>query len=449
MALFKKRGSRLAVGLTAISLLALAGCSTTDAATPGSSTNSSDSASNAEVVTVQVMYASNEFTQDMIDAFEAENPDIKIEFIEYDQTRLNASLTAGDAPDIVRGSPSANLFARGLATPLDDYLASSTVLSADDLLPVNNLWRWDGSTRGSGSYYGIIKDWSADTAVWQNEELMRSAGVEPFSTTEPASWDEILDAAKALKKAGVEYPLGLEWQWGTTTIFQTMIVQQGGTFFNDDLSVVNFSTPEATRAMEWLVDYASSGVGVTSANPLADGWDGPTFIAGNMGMTMTGYWMAGSLAGDDAAAVRDGVSLIPTPTWGPAMSAVAGGVGAWIPAQSEHKDQAWRVMEFFMAGQPAVDRAASGWGLPVLKSLWDQLPTGLPFQAQAAETAKLDADAVISLPDSPYMDAAVFMGALDAAVMSVVNGDATVSSALATLQDEVNKALAQGKDQLG
>ena len=65
-----------------------------------------------------------------------------------DQTRLNASLTAGDPPDLVRGSPNPNLFARGLAEPLDDFIAESEIITADDLLPVNDLWRWDGSTSG-------------------------------------------------------------------------------------------------------------------------------------------------------------------------------------------------------------------------------------------------------------------------------------------------------------
>ncbi len=106
-------------------------------------------------------------------------------------------------------------------------------------------------------------------------------------------------------------------------------------------------------------------------------------------------------------------------------------------------------LEYFFGGQPAVDRATSGWGLPSLASLWDKLPSDFPFQVDAAVTAKAEGDAVQTLPDSPYMDAAVFVAELDSAVMSVANGNATTDEALATLQSNLNDTLAQGKDQLG
>ncbi|GAA2026113.1 hypothetical protein GCM10009819_06560 [Agromyces tropicus] len=401
------------------------------------------------VTTVTVMYQSNEFTPEMIEAFEADNPDITIDFIEFDQTRLNASLTAGDPPDLVRGSPNPNLFAKGLATSLDDYVADSEVISEDDLLPVNDLWRWDGSTSGEGDLYGVIKDWSADTSLWQNTALFESAGVEPLSTTEVSDWDTVLDKAEELKAAGVEYPLGLEWQWGTTTLFTTMIAQQGGEIYNDDLTAVDFDTPEAERAMQWLVDYGTSGVGVTSLNPLPDGQDGPAFQSGRMAMTMTGYWMGGMLVGDDGAAVRDTAQLVPTPTFGERIASVAGGVGGWIPSASDSKDQAWRVLEYFMGGEPAVERSESGWGLPALESLWGNLPSEYPFQVEAAETAKLEADAVTTLPTSPYMDGAVFVSALDRESVAAIKGEKTVKQALADLEAELNDTLAQGKDQLG
>ena len=314
---------------------------------------------------------------------------------------------------------------------------------------MNDLWRWDGKTRGKGKYYGLIKDWSADTSIWQNTALLKKAGIEPLSTTEPTDWDTILADAKKLKTAGVKYPLGLEWQWGETALLTTMIAQQGGELFNSNLTKINLKTPEAKRAFDWLVDYGKSGVGPTTANPLPDGSDVSTFAAGNMGMSMTGYWMGGQFTAADSAGVRDTVSMIPTPTWGKRIAAVAGGVGAWIPSASKHKDAAWKVLEYFIGGAPAVERSKSGWGLPAFQSKMANLPTQYPFQVSAAKTAALEATAVKTLPDSPYMDGAVFVSDLDAALMSVLNGKATDDQALADLQSKLNAALAQGKDQLG
>ncbi|MFH8252982.1 ABC transporter substrate-binding protein [Microbacterium sp. B2969] len=433
------RWTRGALAILGVGAVALTGC------TAGGGGGSAS----AGETTVTVMYQSNEFSKDDIAAFEKANPGIKIDFIEYDETRLNAMLTAGDPPDFVRGSPSANLFARGLAAPLDDYLAESDVLKKDDLLPVNDAWRWDGKTRGEGKLYGVIKDFSPDTTVWVNTALLAQAGVEVPSATEPMSWDDLLADAVKLKAAGIAYPLGIEWQWGVSSLFQTMILQQGGTVYNDDMTKVDLATPEAERALQWLTDYGTAGVGPTSLNPLADGWDLPVYSTGQMAMTLDGYWFGGGLQSQDAAAVAGTSTLIPAPTFGERLSPVFGGVGAWIPEASKNKDAAWKVMEFFMGEDPAVARSKSGWGLPVLDSLWTNLPTAEPYQQTAMDTAKGELDHAKPLADSPYITATVWNDAIDKVLQSTIKGEASVDDALKTLQGEINDALAQGKDQLG
>jgi multiple sugar transport system substrate-binding protein len=433
--------TRLALTAGAIlvsAALALSGCSAKSASTgtPG-------------VTTVTVMYASGEFSKKQVEAFEAKNPDIKIDFIEYDDNRLNAMLTAGDPPDLVRGKPSANLLARGLAAPLDDYLAKSTVIKKDDLLPVNNLWRWNGKTRGTGKLYGLVKDFSPDTTFWQNEAAFTAAGIEPLSTTAPSSWDDILADGKKLKAAGIEMPVGIEWQWGIGQIFQEMVEQQGGKIFNKDLTKADLTSPEAIRAIQWFIDYGKAGIGPTSLNPLPAGQDAPTYIAGKMATTMDGYWFGANLTGADAATVAATSTLAPAPTFGKRISAVAGAVGAWIPEASKHKDAAWRVMEYFIGGQPAIDRAKSGWGLPALKSMWKYLPSSQPYQKQAIEVAKKEMDYVTPLQDSPYLSIDQWNSELDKGIQSGIKGEATAEEIGKSVQARMDTLLAQGKDQLG
>jgi multiple sugar transport system substrate-binding protein len=247
----------------------------------------------------------------------------------------------------------------------------------------------------------------------------------------------------------VDHALGLEWQWGVAGLIQTMITQQGGRYYNDDLTKVNLETPEAYRAIQWLIDYGKSGVGPTSLNPLADNWDLPVFSTGRMAMTLDGYWFGGGLQSQDAAAVAATASLVPAPTFGTKFSPVLGGVGAWIPAKAKHKDQAWRVMEYFMAGPPAKARAKSGWGLPILKSLWADLPADKPYQKQAIETAKAELDHVSALPDSPYVDFAQWTQVVDKALQPAIKGNVSAQDTAKAIQSELNTLLAQGKDQLG
>jgi multiple sugar transport system substrate-binding protein len=424
----------LAAGaLLAVSALALSGCST--------SANAGDG-----TTTVTVMYATSEFTAEQVAAFEEENPDLKIEFVEFDTNRLNAMMTAGDPPDLVRGKPSANLFARELAAPLDDFIAESEVIKEDDLLPVNDLWRWDGKQRGEGEIYGLVKDFSPDTTFWQNEALFEQAGVEPFSTTEPASWDDVIEKGKALKAAGIELPIGIEWQWGIGNLLQEMVEQQGAKIFNDELTEADLTSPEAIRAIQWFIDYGKEEVGPTSLNPLAAGQDGPAFTSGEMAASMDGYWFAGQFTAEEAAKVAESASLAPAPTWGERISAVTGAVGAWIPESSDNKDAAWRVMEYFIAGQPAVDRAKSGWGLPGLQSMWKYLPTD---QKQAAELAQQEMEFVVPLQDSPYLSVDQWNPELDKGIQAGIQGQMTAEEIGKSVEDRMNTLLAQGKDQLG
>ncbi|WP_353808532.1 extracellular solute-binding protein [Agromyces sp. SYSU T00194] len=430
--------SRLVAGVAALGAasLALTGC------TAGGGGGGDDS-------TITVMWASNELSEEQIAAFEEENPDLTVEFIEFDFTRLNAMITAGDAPDVVRGNPSANLFARGLATNLDDFVAGSEAIQEDDLLPVNDAWRWDGTTRGQGNLYGIVKDWSPDTTIWQNSALFDSAGVEPLSLTEASDWDEVLAKATELKDAGVEYPLGIEWQWGVINVVQNMVAQQGGDFFNEDFTEIDLGSPEAQRAIQWLIDFGDSGVGPTSLNPLTDGYDLPVFASGRMATTVTGYWMGGGLQGQDAAAVAETSTLAPAPTYGERISPVAGGVGGWIPEGSDNKDGAWRFMEYYMAGAPAEERAATGWGLPSLQSLWDLLPADEPYQQQAIETATAEIPYVTVLPDSPYATFEQLNEVVDRHLQQALQGEMDAAEVGAAAEEEINTLLAQGKDQLG
>jgi len=412
-------------------------------------TGCSSAGSPAGVTTVTVMYGSEEFAPEYVEEFESENPDIKITMLEFDQTRLNAMLTAGDPPDLVRGLPSANLFARGLAAPLDSYLASSTVILESDLEPANDLWRWDGNTRGSGTLYGLVKDYSPDLTIWQNTAIFDAAGVAPFSTSEPSSWDEVLETAEALKATGIENPLGIQWQWGVSGLLQTMIEQQGGQLYDSSLTKAQLNTPEGIRAIQWLIDYGKTGAGPTSLNPPATGDDTASFVTEKLAATMTGFWFGGNLAPGEDTTVGNTAQLVPAPTFGTRMSPILGGVGAWIPEASKNKDAAWRVMEYFMAGKPAVDRASSGWGLPGLTSLWELMPSAEPYQVQAKAVALDEGEYLVTLQDSPYINSNSWGSFLDKALQEAIKGNIDAEQVAKSVEEEMNKLLAQGKDQLG
>lgn len=438
----KTRHSALMLGAFIGASVLLAGCTVGD-----------DGADGSGETTLDVMVGAQDLTDEQIAEFEEDNPGIKIKVIVYDQARLNTMLASGNPPDVTFGNAvgSANFNARGLATDLTPYLEDSEVLKEDDLQPVNDAFRWDGTKSGEGPLYGIVKDWSQDNALWYNTALFDAAGVPYLSDTEPISYDELLEIAKKLSviEGGTTsvYGLGMEWQWSLYGPIAAMVEQQGETLYNDDLTEIDFTSDAAQRALQWFVDYGKSGVGPTSLNPLPDGSDYSTFAAERMAITQDGYWFGGNFAADGALQT---VRFAPAPTMGDTPAAMSfGGAGLWIPEQAADKDAAWKFMEYFMAGTPAEERASSGWGLPSLKSLADKLPQELPYQQQAYEVVQSQLEYTVPLPDSPYISAALLQDTIDKYLQQAVKGELSVEEAGTQLTAELNEALQQGIDQVG
>lgn len=436
-----RKGTLAVVTLFAASAL-LAGC-----------TGGGSGGASGGDTTLTLMAGAQDLSPEQIAEFEELNPGIKINVINTDPTRLNTMLAAGNPPDIATGPAigSANNNARGLATDLTPYLEESEVLKEDDLQPVNDSFRWDGTQSGKGPLYGIVKDWSQDNTLWYNTALFDKAGVPYLSETEATSYDDLLEIAKQLTVANggttETFGLGVEWAWGTYAPISAMILQQGGQLFNDDLTEVDFTTPEAQKAFQWYVDFAKAGVGPTSLNPLPDGSDYSTFAAERMAITQDGYWYGGNFAADDALKT---VAFAPAPTMGDTRVAPTySGQGWWIPEKAKNKDAAWKLMEYYMAGPPAEARASSGWGLPSLKSLSDRLPQEQEFQKQAYEVTQNELQYAQPLPDSPYISNDALITAIDKYLQSAIKGETSVEDATSALTDEVNETLAQGVEQIG
>jgi len=144
------------------------------------------------------------------------------------------------------------------------------------------------------------------------------------------------------------------------------------------------------------------------------------------------------------------IKMAPAPTMGDSrVNPTYGGQGWWMPAKGKNKDAAWKLMEYYMAGPPAEARASSGWGLPALKSLMNQLPQKLAWQKSAYATTQNELQYAKTLPDSPYISMNSLNATLDKYLQSAIKGDMSVDDATAAATEEINKALAQGKDQVG
>ncbi|GEC06498.1 hypothetical protein SSP24_41530 [Streptomyces spinoverrucosus] len=316
-------------------LAASAGAALTAAALPGcaSSVDSGSGAKGAKETLTIMDVAWEKKDQQKVEQELGMNLDI----VTYDITKLNAMLAGNNPPDVVRGIGATDVpyfAARDLMTDLDSYFAKSDVLKPSDLAPANDVWRYDSETKkqGTGPRYGMAKDYSQDCMFWYRTDLFEAAELELPSDTEPLSCDEWLDLGKRLVKRRLGkvkvYGLSAGTLGGPLTTFMWMTASAGGSLFADDLATVDFSSPEALKALQWYLDYAKADIGPSVVNPNPDGWDWPTYQANRMAMATDGYWFGGTIGGD--AKIAEVSRFAPAPQLGshrvsPASAAPATG----------------------------------------------------------------------------------------------------------------------------
>ncbi|GAB3008488.1 hypothetical protein GCM10023080_087960 [Streptomyces pseudoechinosporeus] len=419
----------------------------------GSGSGGNGSGGGGGKTTLTVMSNDSELGSKEVIAYAEQTLGVKISLVNYDPTKLNAMLASKNPPDVVRGYGALDtpyFAARGLMTDLDPYFAKSSVLKVSDLDPVNDLWRFDGKKQGSGPRYGFTKDWSQDAMFWYRTDMFDAAKLDYPSDSEPLSYDEWLDLGKQLvkRRLGKVKVYGMNAGGGNIQMFQGMTASAGGSLFADDLASVDFSSPEALKALSWYLEYAKANIGPSPVNPNPDGWDWPTYQANRMAMASDGYWFGGSIGGD--AKLAKVSRFAPAPQLGShRISPCFGATGYWIPKEAKNKDVVWKLFEWYMGGKPAKDRAGGGWGIPALKSLHSMMPQATPYQKQAYEVQQQELSYLQVMSMTPYVQST----ALDAVINKVLPGAVKSGTSAGKVADALNKqmnaAIAQGKELVG
>jgi multiple sugar transport system substrate-binding protein len=328
------------------------------------------------------------------------------------------------------------------------------VLQSANLEAINDVYRWDGRKQGQGPRYGFVKDWSQDNTLWTNTMLFNQAGIKPPSPSQPMSYDEIMALGKKLttRKNGKIAVYGLSIFWGAPWMqgrFIQMLQEDGKSLWSPDFTQADFTSPEIMKILKWHVDWAQAQVGFSEINP-DPSWEGPLFISNRLAVLLSGYWFQGELATDPSKKALQHALFGPSPQWGAKrISACYAGVGAIIPAAAKNKEAAWKFMEYFETGMPAVDRATSGWGIPPLKSNIKLMPHTLPPQKQILDSLNNELKYLAILRYSPYVDSLAIENAIHKNMLPVIKGQQKLEDGAKALEAAVNKLIQQGKEQVG
>ena len=333
----------------------------------------------------------------VIAAFEAENPDIKIQLDTYPFRQLfetievrmksqdkDVDLMSVDVPLV------ASYSVRGFLAPLDEYFPQSEI----EKTWVQASWR-----AGSHSDHFMAAPQNSSTQfMFINRKLFQQAGIEPPKALNPAenlsydqvsqiaqndrwTWEQVVDAAKKLTKAqnGKTEIWGFEFdQVGRLYQLQCLGDSLGASLVGPDGLTAQgyFNSPASLKAAQWYGDLFNTWK-VSPKNVAPD--ESPNlFASGKVAIFVGGEWNVPRFkeAGLDFA-------IAPFPYF--KEGKVATGTGSWhlgITKQSQHKAEAAKFIRFICGNiQGASIWFDSQGQLPALLALLDQISKDPKYNA--------------------------------------------------------------------
>lgn len=352
----KRIASATLAALTAASLTACAGGSTSD---------SNDGGNNAAGDDNKIVFWSNhpgnarDFELEIIDEFEKENPDLQVELVDgganYEELaqKFNAALAGSDLPDVIVASDVTwfNFALNDATTPLDDLWKEENIDSDSYVDTLRDDYKY------GDKHYGVPYSRSTNLMYWNTDDL-KAAGLP--SDRGPKTWEEFGDWADKLKaKTGhpaMVLPDGasyLDWY------FEDMMWAFGGSY--SDEWKPTFSSPETVKAAKFLQDQVSKGNIEISTDTAIEFGNGNA--SSMMGST-------GSLGGLTSSAT---IPFITTYAPGPGPSAATGGAGLAIPngISDTRKKNAVKFVDFLTNTENTIKFSQLTGYMPVRKDALD------------------------------------------------------------------------------
>lgn len=287
-----------------------------------------------------------EVWQHIIDAFEADNPGIKIEKVlmtgDSRPQFLKTMLSAGNMPDI-------NI------DPVD--LASTEGVYAE--VPEELLAKFEDSAVVSfNGVKNLVPAYKAyRTQVFYNKHQFEDAGI----TEVPTTWDEFIEVCDTLQEAGYTPLMGVGAAdiWATAFGYWTGVVNSelytAYPNFNEDilsgeLSWENDVLIDTLKSWQTLTPYYHKG-SMSFSNTQATS----EFLSGSAAMFMDGAWSTTTIDNSDEYSADDfGTFMMPTPSGAKTYCTMPQYWG--VSETCENKEAAFKFCEYVLGGNPDIYR---------------------------------------------------------------------------------------------
>jgi multiple sugar transport system substrate-binding protein len=338
------------------------------------------------------------YSEDDITAMTAEftkaNPKIKVNltFVAYEELepKILASASSGGY-DVVLGDCiwPPKFSKAGIVLDVTDRMAS---VDTKDI--------FQGaldSVSYNGRYYGM--PWLNDCKyLFYNKSMLKKAGFD----APPATWDELVAQAKAIKAKGiVKYPIAWSWSQAEALICDYTALSEsfGGGMVGAD-GKPTITADGNLKALEFMTDSLKSGLSNPKSTELLENDVLATFVAGNAAFGLN--WTYMYAAGKDPAQskIGDDVGIAPIPgTAGVKSATVNGGMPLMITAGSKHPNEAWKYI--LAISSKDVQKKLAKNALPIWKSLFDD-PAVVATSPEVVGVSKIQYDYIKNRPQVPY-----------------------------------------------
>ncbi len=301
----------------------------------------------------------------LVQAFEAEHPDIDVEVTVSDWdaywTGLQTSIAGGDAPDVfaMDGPIFPDYQSRGVLLDLQPYIAADGFdVSALADAGVAHF------TTTDGGQYGLPRDLNV-VPLFYNKTMFDAAGI-PYPD-ETWDWNKLVEVGQQLTID--ENGDGLPEQWGFYTettdmenFWSEAVWQNGGEIISDDRTQTLLGSDEAVGGLQFLQDLIYKYKIMATPDLFAE--TGDAFEQGLAAMEANGSWLVPT---HTAAGIDFGIAPLPAGTAGHATS--LNPTGAVVSASSRNPDAAWEFVKW-LVGPEAQEMLMQGKvALPVDKSV--------------------------------------------------------------------------------
>lgn len=438
-----------------LALLALAACTAVAPSAPAASTTpaagaeaqQAPAASSGEKVKLTILthWGEESLLKPMkakLDEYMKLNPNVEIDYqaVTFDQllTKITTARAAGTSPDIYHFY---NLW-------MPDFVEGGMLDVPPAAMLEDIKANYSEGTQNAVSYNGQIWGFPTELNTWQlvyDKKVLQEGGIDK----PPATFAELKDAAcklKQVKDDGTMERAGLiimpGWDSGVVHPFLSLLWSNKGEYLAPDLSKAMFNSPEALATLQLYMDMLNE----KCIDPALGSFN--NFVEGKGAMIIMANFFRSSLQSSFPNGYEN-VGVAPIPVGEGGVSTPVQYNWLWgVDANSQHKEEAWKLVEWL--NSPAGEGQASPMG-DYLTSALGAIPSRLSDQKALQDRlsdefmAAYVASAASARPEPVLRGGQEIKTALQQAIEAAWYGQKTPEQALTDAETEANRILSENK----